>query len=389
MITEKILVVDDEQTVCNSIKKILSRKGYEVDDSLNVAEAIDKINKTSYDLVITDLMMPKTSGMELLEIIKENYPELDVIMITGYASIDSAVKATKLGASEYLPKPFTSAELSEITEKVLYKKKTKTDKKESLKEELKEEQSTDEIVDVDMPFKRSELEKRTSKEYVESLSHTDIPIVGKKKESPEMKYCFTGDRICEKTTLELEECIDECPIEKEEREIAKRAKLPKEVVDIDIPYNIHDLEKYMTRDYIDCLDRSDTIRPALYGKNRTKKHSVLVVDDEPIVCHSIKRILNSQGCIVGEVCDAEDALREMKLNKYDLVLLDLKMPKKNGMELLGTLKGQYPDVPVVMITGYPSIEKAIEATRLGAFQFILKPFTPEELKEVTIKALTD
>jgi DNA-binding NtrC family response regulator len=63
------------------------------------------------------------------------------------------------------------------------------------------------------------------------------------------------------------------------------------------------------------------------------------------------------------------------------------MPKKSGMELLESIKTQYSDMPVVMITGYASIDKAIEATRLGAFQFIPKPFTPEELRKVTDEAL--
>lgn len=389
MLAEKILVVDDEQTVCKSITKILSRKGYSVDNSLNVEEAMEKINNTSYDLVITDLMMPKTSGMELLEIIKENYPELDVIMITGYASIDSAIKATKLGVADYIPKPFTPKELTDAMEKVLLKKKVKVDKKINEKEErFPIEQSSEEILDVDMPFKRSELEKRTSKEFVNSISHTDIPILKKRKESSEMEYCFTGDRMCEQTAFNLLECTEECPIERRERDQLKRyAQLPKEIVDVDIPFNIDDLEKYMSKDYIDCLDHSDFVRPALYGRNRSKKQTVLVIDDEPIVCHSIRKILNTQGYNVEEVCDADDALREMKLNKYDLVLLDLKIPKKNGMELLKSIKEQYPDVPVVMITGYASIDKAIEATRLGAFQFIPKPFTPKELSQVTFEAL--
>jgi DNA-binding NtrC family response regulator len=125
MLTEKILVVDDEEIVCQSIKKILSRKGYSVDNALNVEDAVKKINDSKFDLVITDLMMPKTNGMELLKIVRDNYPELDVIMITGYASIDSAVKATKLGASHYLPKPFTPDELNEATEKVLLRHKEK------------------------------------------------------------------------------------------------------------------------------------------------------------------------------------------------------------------------------------------------------------------------
>lgn len=392
MLAEKILIVDDEQTVCNSVVKILSRKGYSVDKSLNVEEAIDKINKTSYDLVITDLMMPKTSGMELLEIVKENYPELDVIMITGYASIDSAVKATKLGVSDYLPKPFTPDELTGITEKVLYKKKSKTDEKKNEKDEQKTNgQTSDEIVDVDMPFNISELEKRTSREYTESLSRTDIPILKKRKPSSEIAYCVTGDRMCKRPILEGKECENECPISKKERERAKRlsniAGLPKDAVDVDLPVNIHELEEYIGKDYINCFDHSDIPRAALFGRNVIKKHSVLVVDDEPIVCHSVRKILDTQNCKVEEAFDVDNALDKMELNKYDLVLLDFKMPKKSGMELLESIKTRYPDMPVVMITGYASIDKAIEATRLGAFQFIPKPFTPEELRKVTDEAL--
>ena len=123
MINTKILIVDDEQIVCDSVQKILSKKGYIIDKSLNVKEAVEKIKNTSYDLVIADLVIPNTSGMELLDIIKKYYPELDVIIITGYASYASAVKATKLGASNYLPKPFTPEELTKVTEKVLQRRR--------------------------------------------------------------------------------------------------------------------------------------------------------------------------------------------------------------------------------------------------------------------------
>jgi len=398
MITEKILVVDDEQTVCNSIKKILSRKGYEVDNTLNVEEAIEKINKFSYDLVITDLMMPKTNGMELLEIVKENYPELDVIMITGYASLDSAVQATKLGVADYLPKPFTPDELTEVTEKVFEKKKITVEKDEEKKDDIEKEknikekfdQPSNDIVDVDLPFKTSELEKRTSKEYVESLTRSDVPTVKRQKKA-EMVYCFTGDRMCKRPVIEGKECKGECPIEKKERARAQKyamlASVTKDTIDIDLPFNIHEVEKVTGFDYISCLGGSDLPRTALYGRNVNAKHSVLVVDDEPIVCHSLRRILNKQSCNVEEAFDVEVALQKMKLNKYDLVFLDLKMPKSDGMELLKSIKKLYPDVPVVMITGYASIDKAVEATRLGAFQFIPKPFTPDELKQVTTEAL--
>ena len=119
MITEKILVVDDESTICNSVKKILSRKGFTVDNTLNAEEALEKMKTNKYDLLITDLMMPKTNGMELLELVKKHYPDIDVLIITGYSSIESAVKATKLGALDYISKPFTPDELNDRIQKAV------------------------------------------------------------------------------------------------------------------------------------------------------------------------------------------------------------------------------------------------------------------------------
>jgi DNA-binding NtrC family response regulator len=126
---------------------------------------------------------------------------------------------------------------------------------------------------------------------------------------------------------------------------------------------------------------------ALYGRDTTAKYSVLVVDDEPIVCHSVRKILSKQSCSVEEAFDVDSALQKMKLQEYDLVLLDLKMPKRNGMEVLRSIRAQWPQLPVIMVTGHGTIETAIEATKLGAFNFIPKPFTPTELTQVAVEAL--
>jgi DNA-binding response OmpR family regulator len=387
MITEKILVVDDEITVCESIKKILTRQGYSVDNTLNAEDAMKKINESAYDLVITDLMMPNTNGLELLQLIKDYYPELEVVVVTGFATIDSAVKATKLGASDYIPKPFTPDELMKVTKKALEKRKAnaRTGKKEDVNEEPKNE-----IIDVDMPFSVSEVEHATSKEYVETLTHSDIPHARKIEKKTE--YCTKGERECRRLVLEKRECEGECPLVKKERErAAKSGKLPaflsKGIVDVDIPFNKSEVEQYTSTDYMNCLDRSDIPRAALYGRNIISKHTVLVVDDEPVVCNSLRKIMRKQNCNVDEAFDVDVALNKMKLNKYDLIFLDLKMPKISGMEVLKSIKKNYPKIPVVMITGYASIETAIEATRLGAFNFIPKPFTPDELNKVTIEAL--
>ena len=388
MIAHKILVVDDEANVCQSIKKVLSRKGYDVSQALTVEDAVTLIKEMSFDLVITDLMIPGTSGLELLQIIRDHYPELEVIMITGYASIESAVKATKLGASAYLPKPFTPDELTKVTESTLANRVSKSGTKPAQKAQPDAEDVPDENIDVDMPFNAREVAKHTSKTYVDTLTHSDIPLP---KKAAEKAYCYTGARECRRLVLEGRECAGECILVKKEKERAKSGarvkRLTNDIIDVDLPFNMAEVERITGSDYINCLSRSDMPIAALYGRDATAKYSVLVVDDEPIICHSVRKILSKQSCAVEEAFDVDAALQKMRLQKYDLVLLDLKMPKRSGMEVLGSIRTQYPDLPVIMVTGHGTIETAIEATRLGAFNFIPKPFTPQELTKVAVEAL--
>jgi DNA-binding NtrC family response regulator len=385
MITEKILVVDDESTICDSVKKILSRKGYSVENTLNANDAIERIKKEKFDIVITDLMMPQVSGMELLELVKKYYPEIDVLVITGYATVDTAVKATKLGALDYIQKPFTPNELTDRIQKAIEFRNNK--KREALESIKTESEKTGEIIDVDMPFAIEEIEKATSKEFVNKLTRSDIPV---SKKYIVKTYCEKGSRDCKIYTKTMTECKGECAEIKREKKamLKKGTTMHKEgLIDVDMPFNLTEVENEIGSDYLDCMDRSDYPRAALYGKNIEARKSVLVVDDEPIVCHSVRRILTKQNCSVEEAFDVEVAQKKIKNNKYDLIFLDLKMPKKDGLEILTTIKENYPDTPVIMITGYGTIEKAIEATKLGAYQFIPKPFTPEELKEVALEVL--
>jgi len=118
-----VLIVDDEKVVCRSCERILGPDGHDVDSALSGQEALDKIEKKKYNVVITDLKMPGITGMELLEAVKERYQEVDVIMITGYASIDTAVQAMRLGAFDYIPKPFTPDELKAVVVRALERRR--------------------------------------------------------------------------------------------------------------------------------------------------------------------------------------------------------------------------------------------------------------------------
>ena len=116
---EKILVVDDSSQTLEVIQRNLKLQGYSVFIASGVEKAIRIIESTQIDLVITDLKMPKIGGLELVRHVRENYKNTEVIMITGYATIEGAVNAVKTGAEEYLTKPFTDEELISAVKRAL------------------------------------------------------------------------------------------------------------------------------------------------------------------------------------------------------------------------------------------------------------------------------
>jgi DNA-binding NtrC family response regulator len=113
-----VLVVDDERAIGIAIQRLLTGRGYEVETALAAEEAIAKLGRGAYQLVITDLNLKKTSGMDLLRWVKEHTPETAVIMITAYGSEKIAVEAMKLGAVDYLPKPFDNDEMELVVDRV-------------------------------------------------------------------------------------------------------------------------------------------------------------------------------------------------------------------------------------------------------------------------------
>jgi CheY-like chemotaxis protein/glycine cleavage system H lipoate-binding protein len=119
-----VLVVDDEQIVCNSCRKILARDGHNVQTTLSGRDALRKVEEDKYDVLIADWKMPELDGMEVIRIVKKNHPDIVLIMITGYPSVESAVQAMRLGVTNYVPKPINPAELSQTLRKALDERKS-------------------------------------------------------------------------------------------------------------------------------------------------------------------------------------------------------------------------------------------------------------------------
>lgn len=118
------------------------------------------------------------------------------------------------------------------------------------------------------------------------------------------------------------------------------------------------------------------------------KTKILVVDDEEVVRLSHIRTLASVHCNVEVVKNGEEALQVMAQRPADVVLLDLRMPGMDGMAVLKTIKQSWPETEVVIITGYPNIETAKEAVRLGAYDYLAKPVGPDEVINVANGAMT-
>jgi len=115
---------------------------------------------------------------------------------------------------------------------------------------------------------------------------------------------------------------------------------------------------------------------------------ILVVDDDEVVRRSHLRSLCAIRCSVEGAWNGYEALRAMARDPFDVVLLDLRMPGMDGMTVLKTIKEKWPESEVVIITGYPSVETAKEAVRLGAFDYIAKPVGPDDVISATTGAAT-
>ncbi len=143
--TANILVIDDEEAILDSCSQVLKKEGYKVRGVRDGIEGLKTFNEETFQVVLLDLRMPGPSGMDILTKIKEENPEIQVIIITGFATIESAVDAIKRGAFDYLAKPFSPGELRVIVHKALESRKIYFENI-SLRKELKDRIQFDMIV---------------------------------------------------------------------------------------------------------------------------------------------------------------------------------------------------------------------------------------------------
>jgi DNA-binding response OmpR family regulator len=302
--------------------------------------------------------------------------------MTGYASIESAVRTTKLGAFEYITKPFTPEELREVTDRAI-----KNFQSLDTPDTVATKKAADDKIDVDIPFSATEVDAQTSRKYTDHLTRGDI---APSQETFPPGYCVKGNMVCARFKKQNGACEGECPI------LARRQRKTAPVltfgvedsIDVDLPFSLKELEELTSPEYVTALGRCGVPLAARLPKvDEDLLRKVLVVDDESVVCNSVRKILTRRGYQVEGTDDGREALKRIRRSDYDLVILDMVMPKMNGLDVLKEIKTRRPETRVVIVTGYASIETAKDAIRLGATDYLPKPFTPDELVRTASEAV--
>ena len=546
---QKIIVVDDEKSICSNVEKILKKGNYEVVRAESADEALEKMAVDSFSLLISDIVMPGKNGLELLKLVKEQWPLTKAVMMTAYASTDTAVKAIKMGALDYIPKPFTPDELRNCVEKALdgeleeaptsakerqainaididmpfdvdevaavtgeayakslgpsgmpvievkaseplegfcemgsmvcdifkklgatckagtktqkcpqlakKKRAAKAKKKSDVKklvgidqpfdyeevaavtgpeyvqslqnegvayipyEELKKNIAgmlESKPIDVDIPFDRDEVAAQTGEAYADQISRSDIPVVEITASEDVEGFCEMGSMVCDifkklGATCKAGTKTQKCPQLAKKKRAAKAKKTTdvKKLIGIDQPFDYEEVAAVTGHAYVDHLvydglvqvpyetlkqnvarmmEQTDSrgAKVVAFPKESTHKN-ILVIDDEVAVNNNIRKILAKKGFQVDQAVTKDEALERIGAHPYELILLDLKIPGVKGLELLKAIRDNNPQAKVIMITGYASIETAVEATRMGAIDYLPKPFTPDEIRNATDKAL--
>jgi DNA-binding response OmpR family regulator len=123
----KILLMEDEVNVARGLKMVLNEEGYEVDVATTGQSALDQFHQKTFDLLVADLRLPDMDGLEVIKQVRGEQPDTEVVVITGYPSVATAVESMKSGAFDFLPKPFTEEEFKTVIESALHKMKGGTE----------------------------------------------------------------------------------------------------------------------------------------------------------------------------------------------------------------------------------------------------------------------
>jgi len=195
-------------------------------------------------------------------------------------------------------------------------------------------------------------------------------------------YLHTQRGILEHVLKSLREKRDLAEkLRKANLESAKAANQPEEMKAIEERY-LEEVSGIET-----AIIKTEEKLKALPTKTATERKAILVVDDEKNIRLTLSQALEPLGLSIQTAVDGEEALQNLRENDFGLMLLDLKMPGMDGIEVLRRVRDRWPKTRVIIITAHGTIESAVEAMKLGAVDFVRKPFSPLEIREIVEEVL--
>jgi DNA-binding NtrC family response regulator len=346
--TYRILLVDDDPLVLSGFIEVLSRDAYDVTAVASGQEAIEILRVQEFDVVLTDMVMPRVSGLDILRAALTQQPDSIVIVITGYASVRSAVDALRQGAYDYVVKPCDDEELLYRVKMGLERSHLRNELRAKELDAEKMKAITQTAVTVNDQINTPLNVILNSAEYIRLKSLPD---------SPGVKQSL--DFICQ--------------------EVSKIKSVIHRLAEVADPNKVkgYTLGSYSMID----VDQDDS-HANVIESNRRHRRRILVVDDEQFMVHTLSKILDLMGFDVLSALGGREAYDKFMHERIDLVVSDVHMPDMNGIELLTSIKSHNPQIPVILVTGY-GVEKAREtAGECKADGFLGKPFKIQELKDL-------
>ena len=333
----QILAVDDDLASRLLLQKSLKNDSYLVTVCESGEKALELIGKEKYDLVITDLIMGGIGGLELLEEIKKIAPDLSLILLTGHASIETAIEAVRLGASDYLLKPINVDELGFRVKKAL--------ERIELERKLKDAQRN-------LTYSATIATANHEINQPLTVIISAIDMIRMEIEKLDLK----NDRLDNYLELLTKSSLRIANLLRKLREITS----PKMQ---EIPYGVTMID----------IDVGDDLG--------VKDRYVLVVEDEENLRQIIHEVLDSASYKVILAETAEEAIDLFRGDKnlIETVILDFNLPDSDGLTLLRNLQKIDPHVKVLLTSGFDVEDSITEALKLGALDFVRKPFNRRQI----------
>jgi len=363
----KLLVVDDEHVVCESCSRIFSERGFEVETCTDSMRGLDLATEQSYRAILVDLMMPNVDGLEFLRRLRQHDPSVPVIFITGYASVPTAAEAMRLGATDYIPKPFTPEEILKAVQRVF-------DETEVTAQRQLDQQST----------------PSPASEHFESITETTQPVLL----SGNNQILFYGDSWTESVegnrnvpvgalippSVAAEMVSIHLPkvgaqvyqglpmawmLLKNGNTKIIPAPLSGRILDVNNSYKVHSTEAVETiaESWMTIVEPNGSVQE----QKKLTQRLAIVLSNEQNRWQSISQYLHQIGCKMLVYSDYKQAKEELMKGFAKLFVLDGQDWETEGPERVREINWHFPGVRVVVANDTYAQERAYRTKKIAYY----------------------